>query len=107
MTGFSLGKLAIVKRGKHVGVPCVVVGRDPKDGRWLVVDGNLMPVIRPKRKNPRHLRQTRLVLKEVAQRITEGKVLDNGWLRTQLLSASVTEELLFKEAEETAWRKMM
>lgn len=84
----------------------MVVGRDPKDGRWLVTDGDRMPVIRPKRKNPRHLRQTRLVLKEVAQRITEGKRLDNGWLQRQLLSASVTEELLFKEAEEAAWRKM-
>jgi hypothetical protein len=81
---FPLGRLVAVKRGKHAGSVCVVVGIDEKDGKILIADGRKISVKRPKRKSSRHVEATDSVSTEVASRLAGGKVLDDGWLHSIL-----------------------
>jgi ribosomal protein L14E/L6E/L27E len=77
---FPLGSLVAVKRGKHAGSVCVVVGIEKKDGKILIADGIKISAKRPKRKSSRHVEATDLISTEVASRLAEGKALDDGWL---------------------------
>ena len=82
---FPLGSLAIVTRGKCAGRICAVVGKSGKltcGSALLIADGKAISARNPKRKNPKHLKDpaNRVVSEEIAQRLAQGKTLDDGWL---------------------------
>lgn len=79
---FPLGSLVLVKRGRHTGSVCVVVGfeKTSRGDRIMLADGRRFKVGRPKRKNVRHIDATGEVVIEVAQRLERGDSLDDGWL---------------------------
>lgn len=79
-TGFPLGSLVIVKRGKYSGAVCVVVGFDENDDKILIADGKHISVKKTKRKGLRHVQETGRISNEVAERVAGGKILDDGWL---------------------------
>jgi hypothetical protein len=81
---FPLGALVTVKRGKHVGSVCVVVGNDEKDGKILIANGVEISAKKPKRKGIRHLEAGGSFSLEVADRLARGKTMDDGWLREAL-----------------------
>lgn len=83
---FSLGSLVFVKRGKHAGSACVVVGMDSRDLRILIANGTSISAKRPKRKNIRHLQRTNIMFDKVRGRLARGEILDDGWLAEQLSS---------------------
>jgi ribosomal protein L14E/L6E/L27E len=76
-----LGHIVVIKRGRHAGSVCAVVGIDKRDGRILIADGDRISAKKPKRKSPRHVDATDAVLTEVAARLARGKSIDDGWLR--------------------------
>ncbi len=55
----------------------MVLGRD-LDGRVLVADGDCRSVLRPKRKNPKHLQPSSVVIEEVARLVSGGGSLNDG-----------------------------
>ena len=73
-----------VKRGKYTGSLCAVLGFDRKDDRILIADGKDISVKKMKRKNSLHLQGTGYVLPEIAERVAQGKILDDGWLQSIL-----------------------
>ena len=82
---FPLGSLAVITRGKSAGEICAVIGSDGKlkyGNALLVANGRTISAKKPKRKNPKHLRElpVRTVSAEIAQRLAQGKILDDGWL---------------------------
>lgn len=77
---FPLGCLVVIKRGRHAGRACVVVGRLDEPARVLIADGQAISVKHPKRKNPRHLQRTSFVFEEVGGKLARGERLDDGWL---------------------------
>ncbi len=81
--GFKVGDIVIVRRGKHTGVPFVVVGTEG-ESRILITDGANYSVNNPKKKNLRHLQRTLMNLEDVAGRVAGGKPLDNGWLMQKI-----------------------
>jgi ribosomal protein L24 len=85
---FVPGRLVLVKRGSCAGKWCVVLGVD-RDGRVLVADGRSRSARRPKRKNPRHLQPSGVVIEEVASLLSQGSELDDG--RLSFLIAAVIE----------------
>jgi ribosomal protein L14E/L6E/L27E len=84
-----VGALVTIKRGSYSGSVCVVLGIDVKDGRLLIADGRSISVKKPKRKNPRHVMWRGTSSKDVRGRLSEGKVLDDGWLCDILSRESV------------------
>ena len=81
---FPLGALVAIKRGKHVGSVCVVVGNAEKDGKILIANGVEISAEKPKRKGSRHLEAGGPLSREVADRLAGGKKIDDGWLREAL-----------------------
>jgi ribosomal protein L14E/L6E/L27E len=81
---FPLGALVTIKRGKHRGSVCVVVGIDAKDGKILIANGIDISARRPKRKNPRHVEPANEISAEVAKRLAREKNIDDGWLNSVL-----------------------
>ena len=82
---FPLGSLAVITHGKYAGEICAVIGSSGKlscGSALLVVNGRTIGAKKPKRKNPKHLRSLsgRIVSAKIAQRLAQGKVLDDGWL---------------------------
>jgi ribosomal protein L14E/L6E/L27E len=81
---FPLGTLVVVKRGKHAGSVCAVVGNDKKDGKILIADGVRISAKKPKRKSARHVEAGNGFSAEVALRLARGKIIDDGWLKETL-----------------------
>jgi ribosomal protein L14E/L6E/L27E len=81
---FPLGALVVIKRGKHVGSVCAVVGNDKKSGKILIANGVEISAKKPKRKNIRHLGWGNTLSPDVADRLARGKIIDDGWLKEVL-----------------------
>jgi ribosomal protein L14E/L6E/L27E len=79
MADLKLGQVVISKQGKDVGHVYVVVGET--EGRVFLADACKFNVIRPKRKNPKHLQPMRLVIDEVRKKVEEGQNIDHGRFR--------------------------
>lgn len=62
----KIGSVVLSMAGRDRGAFLAVYGE--KDGRVLVVDGRERPLLRPKKKNPRHIRLTGMVLPQTAFR---------------------------------------
>jgi len=76
MADIELGQVVISKQGKDIGRIYVVVGM--AEGRVLLADTCKFNVMRPKRKNLKHLQPMRLVIDEVRKKAEEGQDIDHG-----------------------------
>jgi ribosomal protein L14E/L6E/L27E len=79
MADLELGQVVISKQGKDVGHIYVVVGLTER--RVFLADARKFNVMRPKRKNPKHLQPMRLIIDEVRKNIEEGHDIDHGRFR--------------------------
>jgi len=79
MADLELGQVVISKQGKDVGRTYVVVG--VAEGRVFLADACKFNVMRPKRKNPKHLQPVRLVIDEIRKKVEEGQNIDHGRFR--------------------------
>ena len=79
MADLKLGQVVISKQGKDMGRIYVVVGM--AEGRVFLADARKFNVMRPKRKNPKHLQPMRLVIEEVRKKAEEGQDIDHGRFR--------------------------
>jgi len=79
MADLKLGQVVISKQGKDVGRIYVVV--EVAEGRVFLADARKFNVMRPKRKNPKHLQPMRLVIEEVRKKAEEGRNIDHGRFR--------------------------
>lgn len=75
-----MGQVVLSKQGKDVGRVYVVVGNAEED-IILLADAKNFNISRPKRKNPKHLQPTRLVLEEVRKKTEVGQDIDYGMFR--------------------------
>ncbi len=73
------GDVVFVLRGKNKGNIFVVVGNE-SETRVFIADGRIYSVVKPKKKNVKHLQKRLMNLEDVAGRVAGGKPLDNGWL---------------------------
>ncbi len=92
----SIGDVVFVRRGKNKGIFFVVVGIE-SETRVFIADGRNYTVEKPKKKNVKHLQKRLINLEDVAGRVAEGNLLDNGWL-VQKISAIV-------DNGDTSWRQ--
>ena len=76
MADMKLGQVVISKQGKDAGRIYVIVGM--AEGRVFLADACKFNVMRPKRKNPKHLQSMRLVIDEVRKKVEEGQNIDHG-----------------------------
>ncbi|MDD4160106.1 MAG: KOW domain-containing protein [Synergistaceae bacterium] len=90
------GDVVSVRRGKNKGKFFVVVGIE-SETRIFIADGSKYSVVKPKKKNVKHLQRTLMNLEDVAGRVAGGKPLDNGWL-VQKVSAIL-------DNSDTSWRQ--
>ena len=90
------GDVVFVRRGKNKGKFFVVVGIE-SETRVFIADGSKYSVVKPKKKNVKHLQRTLMNLEDVAGRVAGGKPLDNGWL-IQKVSAIL-------DNSDTSWRQ--
>jgi ribosomal protein L14E/L6E/L27E len=81
---FPLGALVVIKRGKHAGSVCVVVGNDRNSGKILIANGVEISAKKPKRKSIRHISCGNTFSPDVADRLARGKIIDDGWLKEVL-----------------------
>lgn len=81
------GQLVFSVAGRDKGRPYLVVGYEnaTKYGTFVfVVDGKYRTVQRPKRKNVKHLKATKLKAEDLAGRFQDGNPVSNAEIRKRL-----------------------
>lgn len=89
--GMRTGTTVQSLRGRDRGRLFFVLGRE--GDRILVADGDLHPVRRPKKKNPKHVRSVSLTTERLTAWAQAGRVPEDHELRRELesLRAQLTE----------------
>lgn len=77
------GRLCRSLAGRDRGGYFMVVGTTG-DGLILIADGKTRPLGRPKKKKPKHLHMTPLILEEAAARLETPGALADGELRNMI-----------------------
>lgn len=71
------GQLVLSKAGRDKGKKFIITAVDRKSGYAHIVDGKLRKVENPKKKKIKHLEMTKIMSKKVAEKLKEGKPLQN------------------------------
>lgn len=96
MTEFKPGDLVKVRQGKYAGNLFVVISTEG-DSRAVIADGSFYKCERPKRKNVKHLQKTQINLEDVAGRIANGEIPDNGWLIREISAMTTNGSISCKQ----------
>jgi len=71
------GQLVLSKAGRDKGKKFILTAVDKESGYAYIVDGKLRRVENPKKKKLKHLEMTGIVSSKLAEKLKEGKSLQN------------------------------
>ena len=96
---WPIGQLVRSKTGRDQGRYYLVCGISPKESYLLLVDGEKRTVDSPKRKNMQHVQVVDKIYSELADKIRQGRPVDNLEIRRMLkeLGADKTNQETLKE----------
>ena len=93
----SPGHVVLSKAGRDKGKKFMVLSVDDTGSYVYVADGNLRRVENPKKKKLRHLDMTGDMLEKLAEKIMEGKQLQNSEIYKGIKMLDLDEKLLREE----------